>query len=69
VIDEGPGAPAEIAEHLFDPFVTSKRTGTGLGLALVDKLVSDHGGMVEYHREGVPPRTVFRLLLPRASRS
>lgn len=67
VIDEGPGAPDEIAGHLFDPFVTSKRSGGGLGLALVDKLVADHGGIVEYAREGVPARTVFRLLLPRAS--
>ncbi|TVV73491.1 two-component system sensor histidine kinase NtrB [Sphingomonas solaris] len=67
VIDEGPGAPAGIADHLFDPFVTSKRSGGGLGLALVDKLVADHGGIVEYAREGTPPRTVFRLLLPRAS--
>jgi two-component system nitrogen regulation sensor histidine kinase GlnL len=66
VIDEGPGAPEEIAAHLFDPFVTSKRTGTGIGLALVDKLVADLGGIVEYAREGTPPRTVFRLLLPRA---
>jgi len=69
VIDEGPGAPEEIAAHLFDPFVTSKRTGTGIGLALVDKLVADLGGIVEYAREGQPPRTVFRLLLPRARAS
>ena len=67
VIDEGPGAPAEIAEHLFDPFVTSKRSGGGLGLALVDKSIADHSGIVEYAREGNPPRTVFRLLLPRAT--
>ncbi len=66
VIDNGPGAPPEIGEHLFDPFVTSKRTGSGLGLALVDKLVTDQGGVVEYAREGYPEMTVFRLLLPRA---
>ncbi|HWI87074.1 MAG TPA: ATP-binding protein [Sphingomonas sp.] len=66
VIDDGPGAPAEIAEHLFDPFVSSKRDGRGLGLALVEKLVADQGGMVEYAREGIPERTVFRLMLPRA---
>ena len=66
VIDNGPGAPAAIADHLFDPFVTSKPSGSGLGLALVDKLVSEMGGIVEYAREGVPERTVFRILLPRA---
>ncbi|WP_420139544.1 two-component system sensor histidine kinase NtrB [Sphingomonas sp.] len=66
VIDDGPGAPPEIAEHLFDPFVSSKRDGRGLGLALVEKLVADQGGIVEYAREGIPERTVFRLLLQRA---
>jgi two-component system nitrogen regulation sensor histidine kinase GlnL len=68
VIDDGPGAPPELAEHLFDPFVSSKRDGRGLGLALVEKLVADQGGIVEYAREGQPERTVFRLMLPRAPR-
>ena len=66
VIDDGPGPPEGIAEHLFDPFVTSKKAGGGLGLTLVEKLIRDQGGIVEYAREGDPPRTVFRLLLPRA---
>lgn len=69
VIDNGPGAPPDIDQHLFDPFVTSKRSGSGLGLALVDKLIADHGGMVEYAREGTPAKTIFRLLLPRAGMS
>lgn len=69
IIDDGPGAPPEIAEHLFDPFVSSKRAGRGLGLALVEKLITDQGGMVEYAREGLPERTVFRILLPRATRA
>lgn len=69
VVDDGPGPPHDIAEHLFDPFVTSKPTGRGLGLALVQKLIVDQGGMVEYAREGRPERTVFRLLLPRAERT
>jgi two-component system nitrogen regulation sensor histidine kinase GlnL len=68
VIDDGPGAPPELAEHLFDPFVSSKRDGRGLGLALVEKLIADQGGIVEYAREGQPERTVFRLMLPRAPR-
>ena len=66
VIDNGPGAPADIADHLFDPFVSGKPEGQGLGLALVDKLVRDMGGMVQYVREGEPDMTVFRMLLPRA---
>lgn len=68
VIDDGPGPPHDIAEHLFDPFVTSKPTGRGLGLALVQKLIVDLGGMVEYAREGRPEQTVFRLMLPVAER-
>lgn len=67
VIDSGPGAPDDIAEHLFDPFVSSKPEGKGLGLALVDKLIRDMGGIVQYSREGVPHATVFRILMPRAA--
>jgi two-component system nitrogen regulation sensor histidine kinase GlnL len=68
VLDSGPGAPADIADHLFDPFVSGKPEGQGLGLALVDKLVRDMGGVVQYTREGEPEMTVFRVLLPRAPR-
>lgn len=66
VVDTGPGAPEDIADHLFDPFVSSRPEGKGLGLALVDKLVRDMGGIVQYSREGTPNETVFRILLPRA---
>ena len=62
VIDNGPGVSEAIKPHLFDPFVTTKRTGTGLGLALVAKIVGDHGGIIECESE--PGRTVFRVLLP-----
>ena len=62
ITDNGPGIPDDLKPYLFDPFVTTKRTGTGLGLALVAKLVGDHGGVVEF--ESLPRRTVFRVLLP-----
>ncbi|TXC70530.1 PAS domain-containing protein [Sphingomonas ginsenosidivorax] len=67
VMDTGLGAPPDIAEHLFDPFVSGRREGQGLGLALVDKLTRDMGGIVQYAREGTPEMTVLRLLLPRSA--
>ena len=67
VQDNGPGVPESIKPHLFDPFVTTKRTGTGLGLALVAKIVGDHGGIIECESE--PGRTVFRVLLPLGERT
>lgn len=67
VTDNGPGAPADIAEHLFEPFVSGKPEGKGLGLPLVEKLVRDMGGIVQYARERDPEVTVFRILLPRAA--
>ncbi len=67
VIDNGPGAPDDIVEHLFEPFVSGKREGRGLGLPLVEKLVGEMGGIVQYDREGDPPHTIFRILLPRAN--
>lgn len=66
VVDNGPGAPADIAEHLFEPFVSGKPEGKGLGLPLVEKLVRDQGGIIQYAREREPEVTVFRILLPRA---
>lgn len=62
VIDEGEGPPPHVAAHLFEPFVTGKRGGTGLGLALVAKVVGDHGGVVEFDRRD--GRTCFRVRLP-----
>ncbi len=64
VIDEGGGPPAYIADHLFEPFISAREGGTGLGLALVAKKVADHGGLVEFERRD--NRTIFRVLLPAA---
>jgi two-component system nitrogen regulation sensor histidine kinase GlnL len=62
VKDNGAGVPADLLPHLFDPFVTTKPTGTGLGLALVAKIVGDHGGIIEC--ESQPRHTTFRVLMP-----
>jgi two-component system nitrogen regulation sensor histidine kinase GlnL len=62
ITDNGTGVPEDLLSHIFEPFVTSKSTGSGLGLALVSKIVSDHGGVISC--DSAPGWTRFRLLLP-----
>lgn len=62
IIDNGKGVADEIHPLLFDPFVTTKTNGKGLGLALVAKIIGDHGGIIECKSQ--PKHTVFRILLP-----
>ena len=64
VRDNGPGIREEVRANLFEPFVTTKRGGQGLGLALVAKLVADNGSLIEC--DSRPGRTVFRLSLPQS---
>ncbi len=60
--DNGPGVPSDLRAHLFEPFVTTKSSGSGLGLALVAKFVGDHGGIIEC--DSTPRGTIFRALMP-----
>lgn len=64
IIDDGPGLPLEIAENIFEPFVSGRENGTGLGLALVSKIIAAHDGWIEVDQR--PGQTIFRVSLPMA---
>ena len=64
IIDDGPGLPPDIAAEVFDPFVSGRENGTGLGLALVSKIITEHEGWVSV--DSKPGRTAFRISLPKA---
>ena len=62
VQDNGDGIAEDLLPHMFDAFVTTKINGKGLGLALVAKIIGDHGGVIDVHSQ--PGRTNFRVMLP-----
>ena len=64
ISDDGPGIPDDIKANIFEPFVSGKENGTGLGLALASKIISEHNGWLSLDSQ--PGRTVFRISLPRA---
>jgi two-component system nitrogen regulation sensor histidine kinase GlnL len=64
ILDDGPGIPAELVGDIFDPFVSGRENGTGLGLALVARIIADHEGWVGVDSQ--PGRTAFRIALPKA---
>ena len=64
VSDNGPGIDPALRDHIFEPFVSSKKNGQGLGLALVNKLVRDMGGRISHERDDTEGWTHFRILLP-----
>ncbi len=66
IVDDGPGIPPDLTGDIFEPFVSGRENGTGLGLALVSKIISDHEGWISV--DSVPGRTVFRVSLPMVPR-
>ncbi len=67
VRDEGPGVPTKVQARLFEPFTTTRSTGTGLGLALARRVMEAHGGRIQLVSSGDPAGgTVFELFLPKA---
>ena len=68
IVDNGEGVPPELRDHIFEPFVTSKKSGQGLGLALVRKLLGDMEGRISHERDMRGKKTNFRIHLPVAAR-
>lgn len=67
IIDDGPGLPPDIADSVFDPFVSGRKNGTGLGLALVSKIITEHDGLISVTSK--PGKTEFRISLPAAPKN
>ncbi len=66
IIDDGPGIAPDIARQIFEPFISGRENGTGLGLALVSKIISDHKSLISV--DSMPGRTIFRISLPLATK-
>jgi signal transduction histidine kinase len=67
IADNGPGVPADRVSRVFEPYYTTKKTGSGLGLLIVHRIVHDHGGEVEFKsREGLG--TEVTVYLPRTEK-
>jgi two-component system nitrogen regulation sensor histidine kinase GlnL len=62
VVDDGPGVPEKIQDRIFNPLVSGREGGTGLGLSLAQTFIQYHRGVIEF--ESRPGRTIFRILLP-----
>ena len=62
IIDDGPGVPDNMLPYLFDPFVSTKKYGSGLGLSLVSHLIESHGGIIEVSSK--PGKTIFTIMFP-----
>jgi len=62
IMDNGPGIPDDILEHIFFPMVTGRAEGTGLGLSIAQSLINQHGGLIECNSR--PGKTVFTIYLP-----
>jgi two-component system nitrogen regulation sensor histidine kinase GlnL len=67
IVDNGPGIPIELKDHLFYPMITGRPDGTGLGLSVAQSIVHQHQGRIEF--ESRPSNTVFSIFLPLESRS
>ena len=67
MIDNGSGIDEDLRHIIFEPFVTGKQGGSGLGLALVAKIIGDHGGIIECDTEA--GQTIFRVLMPMSSKT
>jgi two-component system nitrogen regulation sensor histidine kinase NtrY len=63
IIDTGPGIPKNVKERMFEPYFSTKKGGTGLGLVIVNRIISDHNGFIRV-KDNEPKGTIFSIELP-----